>query len=196
MANDFKAFSIIELVITLFILGLLAVIGIKLSTDVMRQTNVVSEMVAIKGSIQKARGEAIMSGVPVLFDYSGDEVLALADFDRDGTFGDRTEELVIGESTTDGLDFDFRGVEMVDSSDSALSQLDHWSGLLNGLSDFPNFEFVITPTGGIRQRDGAPAQGAIFIRNTDGFAAAVYVSALGDIKTAIKEDGGNWVWND
>lgn len=191
-----RAFSMIEMVVVLALIAILLGIGYRLSTTVLRQSNVTTTLVTLKSSIQKARGFAIEKSVPVQFTFRNTQIYAVADLDRNGTFGDRFEELVIGEDIGAAVEMDYAGVNQVTVASGDVTAVSHWSGHANSLADFPAGTFIISPTGLIRSAGGAPLQGAYYLKTEDEFSGAIYVSSLGDIKTAIKEATGSWEWTD
>ncbi len=191
-----RAFSLIELAIVLLLIAILLVVGYRLSTSVLRQSNLTSELVALKGAIQQARGNAIANSVPVRVSFVNDTILAEADFDRDGSFGDRIEELVVGEDVGVGVVFNYRGVNHTTVASGDVGAISHWSGHADDIDDFPNGTFIVSPTGLIRSAAGNPIQGAYYLITDDQFAGALYVSTLGDVKMGIKEATGVWEWTD
>ncbi|MCB1050767.1 MAG: type II secretion system protein [Acidobacteria bacterium] len=189
-------FSLLEIAVVLAIITVISFAAIRSTQAVLRQTNVVSNLVAIKGSINKARAFALQNSVPVLFNCQNSRIYAVTDFDRDGIFGEENRDLVIGEALGTPVELTFSGVEMVSDSDSRLGTLDHWTGLVNGISGFPNDSFIVTPTGQVFSQAGAPTQGAFFVANKEEFCGAVFVTMLGELKMAIKEKDKNWTWSD
>lgn len=193
-----QGFSLIELMVVVVIAALLMALGVTWALPVLQQNKVVRELVTLKGSFQQARARAIERNAPVQFTFTGNVLHVLADYDRDGSFGDTTAELVIGESLTQGVEM---GDSKVHQTDSSIGPLNHWSGLaeVQAIPDFPNDQFIITPTGLIVDSVGQPLRGAFFLVNDDGFRGALYVSMLGDVKTALKQNAETatpWVWND
>jgi len=193
-----KGFSLIELAVTLVIITILAFTSIKAATPVVRETRLVSNLVAIKSSIIRARGRAIESSVRVLVECTNNEISAVADSDRNGTFGEVSEDVVIGEGLGNPVAFKFGGVEMVPDSDSRVAPpLTHWTGLTGPIENFPSDRFVINATGQITVPDGGdPVQGAFFLVNKDEFAGAVFVTMMGEIRIAYKQKDGTWTWSD
>jgi prepilin-type N-terminal cleavage/methylation domain-containing protein len=194
-----RGFSLIELAVTLVIISILAFTSIKAAAPVVRETRLVSNLVAIKSSIIRARGRAIESSVRVLVECSNNEISAEADSDRNGTFGEVSEDVVIGEGLGNPVVLKFSGVEMVPDSDSrvAAPPLAHWTGLAGPIANFPSDRFVINATGQISIPDGgAPTQGAFFLVNKDGFAGAVFLTMMGEIRIAYRQKNGTWTWSD
>ena len=197
MLKKQRGFSLIELMVVIGLVAIVAALSVKISIDVFAKSNVVTQAVSIKGMINQAKGFAMANGVPVLFDYSGNEILALADFDFDGSFGDKKEEVVLGtwDVPLKGVDLNFQRVSFKYSD----VDITHWSGVQVPSENFVDSQFVISPLGHIKDPSGShgPVQGAIFVQNETGFLAAVYLSMLGDVKTAIKEPTETtWSWND
>jgi Tfp pilus assembly major pilin PilA len=192
-----RAFSIIELVVVIGLIALVTLLSIRMSGDVLSKSNLVSQLASIKGMINQSKGFAMMHGVPVLFDYSNEQLSALADFDMDGSFGDSSKEIVIGTlsgSDIDPVDLGFTGVNF-----KYTGTIDHWSGFQDSTANFAGNQFLISPLGHIRAVGGThnPVSGAIFLTTKEGFLGAIYISPLGDLKTAIKEPTeANWSWND
>ncbi|MCB1042037.1 MAG: type II secretion system protein [Acidobacteria bacterium] len=191
-----RAYSMLEVGIVLVLISILALIGFRMSDTVMRQSNLSAELMAIKGSIQTARGQAIANSLPVEFNFRNDRMYVVSDIDRDGTFGDKDEELIVGEALGAPVAFNYRGVRQTTVASGDVPAISHWSGHADDIDDFPAGRFYISPTGLVRADAGAPAQGAFYLLNSDGFAGAVYVSMLGDVKMAIREAGGGWEWID
>ncbi|PIE02810.1 MAG: hypothetical protein CSA81_05690 [Acidobacteria bacterium] len=192
------AFSLVELMVAIAIVAIITLLSVRVAAGVLGRSNLTSELVSIKGMVNQAKGFALTHGVPVLFTYGATGITAEADFDHDGSYGDAKKETVIGTWDDTGagavkpVDLDFDKVNF-----SYTETIDHWSGLLTGLTNFSNNKFVISPLGMIEGTAGSPTSGAIFLKTDDGFLGALYLSPLGDLKTAIKEPTeANWSWND
>jgi len=190
-------FSLIELMVVIVLVTVVAALSIRISREVLAKSDVVTQAVTLKGMINQAKGFAMMNGVPVLFEYGDGSIRAQADFDHDSSFGDDSREAVLGTWNGSGvtpIDLGFKRVKF-----NYTNTINHWSGFQDDTGNFLNDEFVITPLGHIKSPTGShgPLQGAMFLENEDGFLAAVYLSPLGDIKTAIKESASSdWSWND
>ena len=201
MLKKQRGFSLIELMVVIGLVAIVAALSVKISIDVFAKSNVVTQAVSIKGMINQAKGFAMANGVPVLFDYSGDQIRAMADFDQNGSFGDDGKEVVLGtwdsgSSTVKGIELKFKRVSF---NYTPLELIKHKSNVQLASDNFVDDQFLISPLGNIKSPLGthAPVQGAIYIQNESGFLAAVYLSMLGDVKTAIKEPSETeWSWND
>lgn len=208
-----KAYTLVEIMIVVTIISILAVISYRSSTGVMRKSTLVGQAVGIKGSILKARARAIEKTVQVKVDLTDGNFLALADLDRGGFFGqngmglDDINELVVGNSVTEGIDFEAKKVDVIPVNDSDLGSgsIPHPSGaysidpaMASGYSTFPNDEFLVLPSGIIVSpaNTSTPISGTIFMKTSDGeMLALIHVSALGEVKVAVKQKfETEWVW--
>jgi len=204
--NRQRAFTLVELMVTVSIIAILAVITYQSSAGVLRQQNTVNQMTIVKNAITQARARALEQTAVAKVDFAGGRVLTLLDLNGNGAFGDAADELITGESTTQGIELQTKFAEMIPGTHSDLGgAIPHPSGVYNvndnsqgSFSTFVDDEFYILPTGLVYDEPGTnnPSGGTVFMRSSDGaLLAMVHVTGLGDVRTAIRnKNDTDWTW--
>lgn len=192
-----RGLTLVELSVTMALVAILALIGVRSGTKVLREARLTNQLVSLKGAFQQARGRAIQDRVNVLFSFTDDGLLlAIADSNRNKLFNDADDEMILGEGDFQPIDMDSAGVETVADDASGRPVLDHASQLKSDLRNFPNDQFVITYEGLVKDTLGDFVDGTFFVHTRDGLYGAVYISPMGEARIAYTDYQGNWTWSD
>ncbi len=193
-------FNLVEIVAIITIILTLAVIGMRNSSEILRQNRLANQVRWIKTQFTKARSKAIENTAPVrfTFDRTTMEVLLEMDMARDGSF--QTANI---ETLTDTVS-PYQNV--LAGPATGVPALPHYAGAAFPADAF-NFNpvvLIVLPSGRvIRDDNRQPANGSLFFRvdSASNAVGAVHVNSLGQVKTAF--NGGDqsgpwdtWIWTE
>ncbi len=196
-----RGITLLELMVTLSIVIILGAIGYATTGTTLRRNQLVNQLKWVKSSVVRSRAAAVEHTAPVQFTLtkSSNRVLSVRDIDRTGDFTNLA--LVMGQSLVPllGLVSPYNdNIEAIDPDAESLPSLTHWTGV-GTVAEFPSDQFVIIPDGSVFSGSPATRRSGTFYFKTsnDDFYGAVHVTAMGEVKMATLNSGGDsdaWTW--
>lgn len=198
-----RGITLLELMVTLSIAIIIGAIAFATTGTLLRRNQLINQLKWVKSSVIRARAAAIENTAPVSFTLtkSSNRVLVVRDIDRTGDFSNLA--LVMGESLTPlvGLESPYNKVEAIAPSAASLPALAHWTGLSSqgNVAEFADDQFMIIPDGSVYAGDPLQRNSGTFYfkTNDDDFYGAVHITAMGEVKMATLNTGGDsdaWTW--
>lgn len=199
-----RGLSLIELMAATLIMITLATIGLRLSSDVLRQHRVVNQVKWVKTTVLTARGRAIENTAPVrvVYDPGDNSLFAEIDMARDGRFGVSNTRVLIDKQPSPYE-------QVIMGTPTGMPTLINWMDGVSAVGPYNGtqpLDLTILPDGRVMETATMrPALGALFfyVDVNDSPTAAVQFTATGQLKLAFnggkKKDGTNWndwVWID
>ena len=200
-----KAFTLVELMTVVGLVAILVVVAIASTADVYHRNNLFSEMVILKNAVLKTRIRAVENTANARFSFENGLILAELDKNHNGVYGEDFTELIVGDEPGTGLEIGTKRVETLQVTDNVGWPICHPSGFCiqqrsAGFTTIDGDAFIIGPTGIVRDpQTNAPTDCTMFFsyrsEGQDKMQALVHVTTLGEVYTALREEGQNdWTW--